>query len=62
MKSRSILIAVDQNSMDEAATLHDRIAVQDPDIDTAQQASIEVDRAILEVRAYRREEGISCTR
>jgi len=56
------MIVIDQRKQDEAAAYYEQIADRDPEIDTVQQASIEVDRAILDVRNYRREEGISCKR
>jgi hypothetical protein len=56
------MILVDQKNQDGAAPYFERLAAGDPEIDTAQQASIEVDKAILDIRDYRREEGISCSR
>jgi hypothetical protein len=56
------MIVVDQKRMDEAQGFFEQIADRDPEIDTVQQASIEVDKAILDVRDYRREEGIVCER
>lgn len=56
------MIVVDQRKQDEAAVYYEQLADRDPEIDTAQQASIEVDKAILDIREYRREEGISCER
>jgi hypothetical protein len=32
----------------------------DPEIDTVQQASLEADKAILEIRDIRRQDGIAC--
>ena len=55
------MIVVDQKKADEAAGYFDQLADRDPEIDTAQQASIEVDKAILDIRELRREEGISCS-
>ena len=56
------MIVVDQKKTDEAAATFDQLAARDPEIDTAQQASIEIDKAILDIRELRREEGISCVR
>jgi hypothetical protein len=56
------MILVDQKKPEEANGYFEQIAARDPEIDTVQQASIEVDKAILDVRDYRREEGISCDR
>ena len=47
----------DQAAMDE---LYPKLVEMDDDIDTAQQASLAADQAILEVRAARQDEGISC--
>jgi hypothetical protein len=56
------MIVVDQKKLDEAAAFYEQLAARDPEIDTAQQASIEIDKAILDIRKLRREEGISCVR
>jgi len=56
------MIVVDQKMQDEAAAYCEQIAARDPEIDTVQQASIEVDKANLDIRESRREEGISCSR
>jgi hypothetical protein len=56
------MIVVDQKKLDEAAAFYEQLAARDPEVDTAQQASIEIDKAILDIRELRREEGISCNR
>ena len=56
------MIVVDQKKSDEAAVFFEGLAARDPEIDTTQQASIEVDKAILDIRGVRRDEGISCDR
>jgi len=56
------MIVVDQKRSDEAAVYFDQLAARDPEIDTAQQASIEIDKAILDIRELRRDDGISCDR
>lgn len=56
------LIAVD---VKDSTTLDQTILTivdLDKDLDTVQQASIEVDKAILDVRQIRRDEGITCER
>ena len=56
------MIVVDQKKTDEASVYFEKLAARDPEIDTTQQASIEVDKAILDIRGVRRDEGISCDR
>lgn len=56
------MIAVDLKKTSEAAAFFDQLAARDPEIDTAQQASIEIDKAILEIREVRREDGTICAR
>ena len=55
------VIAVDQGDSARARTLYPRIVDQDGDIDSAQQASLEADRVVLQIREERRALGIpSC--
>lgn len=55
------VIAVDQGNSDRATGVYPRIVDQDRDIDSAQQASLEADRVMLEMREERRALGIpSC--
>lgn len=54
------LIAVDRRDMDNANLLFEELVIVDNDIDSVQQASIEADKAILEFRSIRRDEGITC--
>ena len=54
------MIAVDQRDSKKTNQYFEEIAEKDPDIDTVQQASIETDKVVLEMRTERRELGISC--
>ena len=56
------MIVVDQKKTDEAAVYFEQLTARDPNIDTSQQASIEVYKAILDIRGVCRVEGISCDR
>ena len=56
------LVAIDRRDTERATLLFDELAIIDNDIDNVQQASIEADKIILEVREVRRDEGISCQR
>jgi hypothetical protein len=56
------MIALDLKKLDEDTPYDERIAARHRDIDMAQQASIEVDNAVLEIRDLRREEAIHCDR
>ena len=52
------LIALDQRDTETAGTAYEKLAEEDPDIDTVQQASLEADRVLLELRKERRELGL----
>ena len=54
------MIAVDQRDTKKTNQYFEEIVQKDPDIDTVQQASIETDKVVLDMRAERRELGISC--
>lgn len=54
------LVAVDLNDQAAAAELFPVLVSIDPEIDTVQQASLEADKAILEIRDIRRQDGIAC--
>jgi gas vesicle protein len=54
------MIAVDQRDSEKTDEYLAEIVEKDPDIDTVQQASIESDKVVLEMRNERRELGISC--
>ncbi len=54
------VIAVDQRDSDKANSFFNDLVGVDPDIDSAQQAGIEADKVVLDVRAERRQLGISC--
>ena len=56
------LVAVDLNDQAAAAELFPELVSLDPEIDTVQQASLEADKAILEIRDIRRQDGIACKR
>ena len=51
------MTAVDMRDSKTAAEIYDDIVRIDPDIDTVQQASIETDKAVLDLRSERRELG-----
>ena len=53
---------MDRRDTEQAALLFEELVILDDDIDNVQQAGIETDNAILEVREIRRDEGISCGR
>ena len=57
-----VFVAVDQMDQSAAAELFPVLVSLDPDVDTVQQASLEADKAILEIRDIRRQEGITCQR
>jgi len=54
------LIANDLKQKDRTAELYHRLISADADIDTEQQASLEADKALMDVRQERRAQGISC--
>ena len=55
------MIAVDNRDSGRAETEFERLVVMDPDIDTQQQASLETDKLVLEMRNERRQMGLpSC--
>jgi hypothetical protein len=56
------LAAVDSRDQAAAQRSFEELVIFDDDIDTPQQASIEADKAILEIRNLRRELGITCPR
>lgn len=56
------LIAVDRRDTESATPLFEELVILYDGIDNVQQASLETDRAILDVRELRRDEGISCQR
>ncbi len=56
------LIANDLKQKERTAKLYKQIVIADTDIDTEQQASIETDKVLMDVRQERRDKGISCRR
>ena len=54
------LIANDLKQKDRTAKLYQQLVKADADIDTVQQASIETDKVLMDVRKERRDRGISC--
>ena len=56
------LVALDRQDQATLDELYPTLVELDDDIDTVQQASLTADKAILEVRDARRDEGISCAR
>ena len=54
------LIASDLRQKERTAELYQQLVSADGDIDTAQQASIETDKVLMDVRQERRAKGISC--
>ena len=54
------LIANDLKQKERTAELYQQLVSADKDIDTAQQASIETDKVLMDVRQERRAKGISC--
>jgi len=57
-----VFVAVDLKDQPAAAELYPVLVSLDPEIDTIQQAAIEADKAILEIRDIRRQDGIACER
>jgi len=57
------MTAVDERDSKRAEPIFGHLVEKDPDIDTEQQASLETDKAVLDLRAERRELGMpSCSR
>ncbi len=56
------LIAVDVKDSATSKRAFAQLVDLDGDIDSVQQASIEADKAVLDVRQIRRDEGITCSR
>jgi len=56
------MIAVDQRDTAAAEDLYAQITEADPDIDTEQQASLETDKVILQMRSERRDLGLPACR
>ena len=54
------IIAVDNRDTSTAAQQKQKLVQVDQDIDTAQQASLEIDKMVLELREERRQMGIRC--
>ncbi len=54
------LIANDLRQKDRTAKLYQQLVSADADIDTKQQASLETDKVLMDVRQERRDRGISC--
>ncbi|CAB1081357.1 hypothetical protein D1AOALGA4SA_9010 [Olavius algarvensis Delta 1 endosymbiont] len=54
------LIANDLRQKDRTAKLYQQIVSADADIDTKQQASLETDIVLMDVRQERWDRGISC--
>ncbi len=54
------LIANDLKQKDRTAQLYQQLVSADGDIDTIQQASVETDKVLMDVRQERRAKGISC--
>lgn len=54
------LIANDLRQKDRTAVLYPQLVSADADIDTEQQASLETDKVLMDVRQERRDRGISC--
>ena len=54
------LIANDLKQTERTAELYQQLIVADQDIDTEQQASIETDKVLMDVREERRANGITC--
>jgi hypothetical protein len=55
------LVALDRRDQAVLDEVYPKLVELDDDVDTVQQASVAADQAILEVRAARRDEGISCS-
>ena len=56
------VIAADARDTGRAESIYPSLVEMDPDIDSVQQASIETDKAVLEVRSERRAYEITCDR
>ena len=54
------LIANDLKQQDRTAELYPQLVSADADIDTEQQASLETDKVLMDVRQERRARGIAC--
>lgn len=54
------LIANDLKQQDRTAVLYPQLVSADADIDTEQQASLETDKVLMDVRQERRARGIAC--
>ena len=54
------LIASDLKQKDRTDQLYQQLVSADRDIDTPQQASIEADKVLMDVRGERRSKGVSC--
>jgi len=54
------IIANDLRQADRKQQLYQQLISADRDIDTAQQASIEADKVLMDIRQERRNKGISC--
>ena len=52
------MTAVDGRDTQRTQSMYETLAAQDPEIDTAQQASLATDQAVLDMRAERIELGI----
>ena len=56
------MIANDLKQTDRTAELYEQLISADRDIDTVQQASLETDKVLMDVRQERRAQGIVCQR
>ena len=56
------IIANDLKQKDRTAELYQQLVSADKDIDTEQQAGIETDKVLMDIRQERRAKGISCQR
>jgi hypothetical protein len=54
------IIAVDMRDKRTSQELVQKIVRIDADLDTSQQASLEIDKMVMEMREERRQMGISC--
>ncbi len=54
------LIANDLRQTDRTVQLYQQLITVDGDIDTEQQASLEADKVLMDVRKERRDKGVSC--
>lgn len=57
-----VLVHLDRKDQAALDALYPTLVELDSEVDTTQQASLEADKAILEIRDVRREEGITCAR